>query len=69
MEEIEIQKTINGIGFIAKPEVKILEAVKFSNGKIAYLDGQTVRSLDSESAFEEYPNLVVVKKTKKHKQK
>ncbi len=69
MEEIEIQKTINGVGFTAKPEVKILEAVKFSNGKIAYLDGQTLYTLASEAAFEEYPNLTVVKKAKKHKQK
>jgi len=69
MEEIEIQKTINGMGFIARPEVKILEAVKFSNGKIAYLDGQTLYTLASEAAFEEYPNLTVVKKAKKHKQK
>jgi len=63
MEEIEIQKTVQGCGFTAKPEVKTLEAVKFKNGKIAYLDGQTIHSLESEAALEEYPDLKIVKKT------
>ncbi len=62
MEEIEIQKTVNGCGFTAKSEVKQLEAVKFKNGKIAYLDGQSVLSLDSEAAIEEHPDLKIVKK-------
>jgi len=63
MEEIEIQKTIPGVGFTGKDEVKQLEAVKFKNRKIAYLDGQTIRSLESEAALEEYPDLKIVKKT------
>lgn len=62
MEEIELEKTIAGVGFVGKGEVKRLEAVKFKNGKIAYLDGQTVHSVESEAALEEYPNLKIVKK-------
>ena len=61
MEEIKIEKTVHGVGFVGKPEVKELEAVKFKNGKIAYLDGQEIRSLESEAAIEDYPNLKIVK--------
>ncbi len=60
MEEIRVQKTNKTIGFINKPDVRLLEAVRFSNGKIAYLDGQTVRVLDSEAAAEDYPDLKIV---------
>lgn len=67
MEEIVVQKTTPAMGFVGKPEVKNLEAVKFANGKIAYADGQTVCSLNSESAIEDYPHLKIVKKAKKAK--
>lgn len=61
MEEITIEKTTPGVGFVGKPEVKTLEAVKFKNGKIAYLDGQTIRSFESEAALEDYPLFKIVK--------
>ncbi len=63
MEPIEIEKTTNNCGFTAKAEVKVLEAVKFKNGKIAYLDGQSILSLESEAAIEDYPNLKIMKPT------
>lgn len=40
-EELEIKQSTQGFGFV-KPVQKSMEAVKFSNGKIAYLNDEEV---------------------------
>lgn len=60
MKSIKLEKITEGMGFVAKPTVKVLEGVKFANGKIAYLDGQDVRVLNHESELEDRHDLKIV---------
>lgn len=61
MKKIEIQKTVKPFGF-GKSEQKTLEAVKFKNGKIAYLDDDEIRTLNSVDDLKSSSDLKIVEK-------